>query len=117
MTFQDEYYDDELNEFVEEYRGAMICLADTELAFISVEVIGPYEIKNQKAECKRMEHLDAFMPAETRNRLTGAFETYTGHKPDVVSGFWTVSATSSYYVNLHTTWSLEKQDSTVDEDC
>ncbi|KAF9083090.1 hypothetical protein BGX29_003395, partial [Mortierella sp. GBA35] len=89
MTFQHERYDDELKEFGNEYHGAMICLADTELIPTSVEVIGPYEIENHQAECKRMKHLDAFMPADTRDRLVSAFETYTGRKPDVVPGFWT----------------------------
>ncbi|KAG0310263.1 hypothetical protein BG000_007126, partial [Podila horticola] len=112
-----EHYDDEIEDFHDEYHGAMICLEDTELLPTLVEVIGPYEIENHQAECKRMRHLDAFMPADTRDRLVSAFETYTGRKPDVVPGFWTVSATSKYLLDLHTTWSLGPQESIVGEDC
>ncbi|KAF9308973.1 hypothetical protein BG003_010363 [Podila horticola] len=96
MTVLHEHYDDEIEEFHDEYHGAMICLADTEPLPTSVVVIGPYNIENEKAECKRMRHLDTFMPADTRDRLVSAFETYTGRKPDVVPGFWTLSATSKY---------------------
>ncbi|KAF9382749.1 hypothetical protein CPB97_006978 [Podila verticillata] len=88
MTVLHEHYDDELEDFHDEYHGAMICLADTELLPTSVEVIGPYEIENHQAECKRMKHLDALMPADTSDRLVSAFEMYTGCKPDVVPGFW-----------------------------
>ncbi|KAF9544504.1 hypothetical protein EC957_011900 [Mortierella hygrophila] len=88
MTFMHEHYDDELEEHHNEYHGAMICLAGTELLLSSVEVIGPYNIEEHKASCKRMKHLDAFMPAGTRERLVNAFEKYTGRKPDVVPGFW-----------------------------
>ncbi|KAF8927395.1 hypothetical protein BGZ47_002165 [Haplosporangium gracile] len=114
MTVQVEHYDDETKDYGSEYHGALICLADTELAPTSIVVIGPYEIMHHQAECKRMKHLEAFMPAETRDRLASAFETYTGRKPDVVSGFWTVSASSSYSVDLWTTWSLEELDRIVD---
>ncbi|KAG0348535.1 hypothetical protein BG005_011485 [Podila minutissima] len=117
MTVLHERYDDELKGFRDEYHSAMICLADTELLPTSVEVIGPYGIKNHQAECKRMEHLDAFMPADTRDRLVSAFETYTGHKPDVVPGFWTLSASSKYLLDLHTTWSLGAQESIVGRHC
>lgn len=117
MTVLHEHYDDNLDDFCDEYHGALICLADTELLPISVEVIGPYEIENHEAGCKRMKHLDAFMPAATRERLASAFETYTGRKPDVMPGFWTVSATSEHLVELHTTWSLGAQDTIVGEDC
>ncbi|KAG0008791.1 hypothetical protein BGZ82_004424 [Podila clonocystis] len=115
MTIMHEHYDDE--KFVDEYHGAMICLADTELLPTSVEVIGPYEIINHEVECKRMNHLDAFMPADTRDRLVSAYEEYTGRKPDDVPGFWTVCATSEYFVELHVTWSLGAQDSIVGGDC
>ncbi|KAF9142380.1 hypothetical protein BG015_000944 [Linnemannia schmuckeri] len=117
MTVQHECYNDELEEFSNEYHGAMICLEDTELFRTSIEVIGPYEIRDHQAECKRMEHLDAFMPADTRDRLANAFEAYTGRKPEVVPGFWTLSATEWYFVDLHTTWSLEAQDSIVGKNC
>ncbi|KAF9324230.1 hypothetical protein BG006_000737 [Podila minutissima] len=106
MTVLHERYDDELKDFRDECHGAMICLADTELLLTSVKVIGSYGIKNHQAECKRMEHLYAFMTVDTRDRLVSAFETYTGHKPDVVPRFWTVSASSKYLLELHTTWSL-----------
>ncbi|KAF9367832.1 hypothetical protein CPB97_005274 [Podila verticillata] len=117
MTVLHEHYDDELENLHDEYHGAMICLADTELLPTLVKIIGPYEIMDHKAEYKRMKHLDAFMPADTSDRLVSAFEMYTGCKPDVVPGFWTVSATSDYLVDLHTTWSLGAQDSIVDGDC
>ncbi|KAG9064493.1 hypothetical protein KI688_003683 [Linnemannia hyalina] len=98
------------------YHGAMICLAETELHPTSVEVIGPYGIEEHKASCKRMKHLDAFMPADTKDRLASAFETYTGRKPDAVPGFWVVCATFEYLVELCTVWSLGTYDSIVDGD-
>lgn len=102
----------------DEYHGAMICLADTELhSRVCIEVIGPYEIRFDQVECKRIKHLDAFMPADTRDRLVRAFETYTGRKPDVVPGFWTVSATCRHHVELHTTWSLGAKDSIIRGAC
>ena len=117
MTFMHEHYDNELKDYHDEYHGAMICLGDTKPLITSAEVLGPYEIKNHQASCKRMKHLDAFMPADTRDRLISAFETYTGRKPDVVPGFWTVGATSEYMWDLHTTWSLGPQESIVDGYC
>lgn len=117
MTVLHEHYDDKLDDFRDEYHGAMICLADTKLRPSSVEVIGPYEITEHQADCKRMKHLDAFMPADTRDKLVNAFETYTGRRPDVVPGFWTVSATSSHRVELHRTWSLMAQKRIAGEDC
>ncbi|KAF9283286.1 hypothetical protein BGZ88_010556 [Linnemannia elongata] len=118
MTVGHEHYNKKLDKFGYEYHGAMICLADTEWVATSAEVIGPYYIEYHQAECKRMEHLDAFMPADTKDRLVKAFETYTGRMPDVVPGFWTVSASSYHFVELHTTWSLEAEDSIVDgDDC
>ncbi|KAG0273439.1 hypothetical protein BGZ95_010747 [Linnemannia exigua] len=117
MTVQHEHYHDKFDEFCDEYHGAMICLADTELLPTLVEVLGPYEITDHQAECKRMKHLDAFMPKDTRDRLVGAFKTYTGRKPDAVPGFWTVSATSKYLVQLHATWTLGTQGSIAEKDC
>ncbi|KAG9064486.1 hypothetical protein KI688_003676 [Linnemannia hyalina] len=96
MTFMHEHYDNKLKEDYNEYHGAIICLADTELLFSSVYVIGPYEIPLYQASCKRMKHLDALMPAGIRESLVSAFEKYTGRKPDVVPGFWTIGATSEY---------------------
>ncbi|KAF9990026.1 hypothetical protein BGZ75_004014 [Mortierella antarctica] len=112
MTSMHEHYDENL-DLSYEYHGALICLEDTELTFTSLEVIGPYEITETPSECKRMKHLDALMPADTREKLTGAFEKYTGHKPDVVPGFWTVSAVSKWSVQLHTTWCLGDKGSIV----
>ncbi|KAF9537760.1 hypothetical protein EC957_007691 [Mortierella hygrophila] len=94
MTFMHEHYDKKLDEDYNEYHGALICLADTELLFSSLYVLGPYEIPEYQASCKRMKHLDAFMPAGTKDRLVSAFETYTGRKSNVVPGFWVVGATS-----------------------
>ncbi|KAG0085134.1 hypothetical protein BGZ93_004214 [Podila epicladia] len=117
MTLQHEGYDGELENFRDEYHGAMICLADTKLLPTLVEVIGPYGIENHQAECKRMEHLHAFMSADTRDRLVSAFKMYTGCKPDVVPGFWTVSATSKYLVGLYATSSMGAHDSIVGSHC
>ncbi|KAG0248998.1 hypothetical protein BGZ95_007748, partial [Linnemannia exigua] len=64
----------------------MICLANTELHPTQIEVIGPYEIEHHQAEYKRMKHLDAFMPADIKDKLISAFETYTGLKPDDLPG-------------------------------
>ncbi|KAK3846622.1 MAG: hypothetical protein J3R72DRAFT_486437 [Linnemannia gamsii] len=107
------------NKFRNEYYGAMICLADTELCLISTEVLGPYEIPYCEVACKRMKHLDALMPTDTRDRLVSAFETYTGRKADVMPGFWAVSDTSSYCSNLelHSTWSLDTQDRIAGKNC
>lgn len=117
LTVQLELYDNKREDVINECHGAMICLADTELLPISVMAIGPYEIEVYTAVCKRMKHLDAFMPAAIRDSLATAFETYTGCKPDVVPGFWTVSATTDYVMDLHATWSLEAQNSIVGGDC
>ncbi|KAG0096581.1 hypothetical protein BGZ93_004309 [Podila epicladia] len=117
MTVLHEQYDDEDEDFHDEYHGAMICLADTELDPSSVEVIGPYEITSHEAECKRMKHLDAFMPADTKDRLVRAFEMYTGRMPDDVPGFWTVSTSSKHCMEIHTTWSLGAQESIAGRDC
>ncbi|KAG0264102.1 hypothetical protein BGZ95_003654 [Linnemannia exigua] len=118
MTVMHEHYDRGLNCFRDEYHGALICLADTELCFISASVTGPYEIREHQAGCKRMKHLDAFMPAATRDKLISAFEMYTGHKPDVVPGFWTVIDTChSSNLDLYSTWSLGTQDSIAGENC
>ncbi|KAG9064473.1 hypothetical protein KI688_003663 [Linnemannia hyalina] len=117
MTFMHEHYDNKLKEDYNEYHGAIICLADTELLFSSVYVIGPYEIPLYQASCKRMKHLDALMPAGIRESLVSAFEKYTGRKPDVVPGFWTIGATSEYDVQLHMTWSLGTDERIYDGDC
>ncbi|KAG0305751.1 hypothetical protein BGZ97_000988 [Linnemannia gamsii] len=117
MTVQHNYYDEKRQGFGEEYLGAMICLENTELLLTSLEVMGPYEIKIHEAQCKRMKHLDAFMPADARDRLVSAFETYTGRKPHVVPGFWAMSVTCDYFVRLHTTWSLPPLDRIVGEHC
>ncbi|KAG0375464.1 hypothetical protein BGX24_009053 [Mortierella sp. AD032] len=117
MTIMHQHYDIKLQYRRDEYHGAMICLADTGLHPKSVEVIGPYEIERHKVECMRMKHLDAFMPVDAKDKLASAFETYTGRKPDVVPGFWTTCATSTYLMDLHTTWSLGIQDSIVGKDC
>jgi len=102
ITVQHEHYDEELHE----YHGAMICLASTELIPTPVDIIGPYEIVHHQARCWRVGHLDVFMPSDTKDRLVNAFETYTGRKPAVVPGFWSISASSSDLMDLHTTWSL-----------
>ncbi|KAF9539836.1 hypothetical protein EC957_004929 [Mortierella hygrophila] len=117
MTVLHEHYNvnSEL-ENITVYHGAMICLANTELLPTSVEVIGPYNIEKHKASCKRMKYLDTFMPADTKDKLVSAFETYTGRKPDAVPGFWVVCATSEYLVDLYTSWSLGTYDSIVDGD-
>ncbi|KAG0293288.1 hypothetical protein BGZ96_003054 [Linnemannia gamsii] len=117
MTVLHEHYDNELGKHRYEYHGAMICVADTELHPLSVQVIGPYEIENHEARCMRMKHLDALMPADTRDGLLRAFETYTGSKPDVTPGVWAVGATSGYLVKLHTTWSLGAEDIIDDGNC
>ena len=117
MTVHHECYDRELDEWCLEYHGAMICLADTEWIPTSIDVIGPYEITDRRVECKRMKHLDVFMPADTRDRLISAFETYTGRKPDDVPGFWTMSTTNWYLVDLHTTWSLGAGNRIASGDC
>ncbi|CAO3572808.1 unnamed protein product [Mortierella alpina] len=114
MTVMHDHYDEDLEESHQEYHGAMICVADTELYCVSVEAMGPYETTTRLSGCQRMKHLDGFMTAETRERLIGAFETYTGHKPDVKPGFWTLSATAKHHVNLHTTWSLKDKERIVD---
>ncbi|KAF9908684.1 hypothetical protein EC991_009612 [Linnemannia zychae] len=106
MTVHHECFDEELQKHFIEYHDAMICLRDTPMPTPSIEVIGPYEIREHKVVCARMKHLDTFMPADTRDRLINAFEAYTGHKPDVVPGFWTLSSTDSSSVELGTTWSL-----------
>ncbi|KAG0270680.1 hypothetical protein DFQ27_000030 [Actinomortierella ambigua] len=106
MTVRQQSYDRELKVWFNEYHGALICLEDTMLPARWIEVIGPYEITRHQVECRRIRHLDAFMPAETRDRLVNAFETYTGRKPDVVPAFWAVSATRDYLVKLQSTWSL-----------
>ncbi|KAF9575255.1 hypothetical protein EC968_003896 [Mortierella alpina] len=117
MTISHDHYDQDLdvcsNEY-HEYHGAMICLADTQLSHsVELKVIGPYQIEEEPVASKRMKHLDGFMPAYTRESLIGAFERYTGHKPDVVPGFWTVSSACKYAVKLHTTWSLGDDESIV----
>ncbi|GJJ78338.1 hypothetical protein EMPS_10697 [Entomortierella parvispora] len=109
---QDEYRKYEYNE----YHGALICLEETELIVSSVEVIGPYEITSHQVESKRMTHLDAFMPEDVRKRLTSACEAYLGRQPDDVPGFWNVSSTKSYFVELHSTWSLGAMDTVAGED-
>ncbi|KAF9161593.1 hypothetical protein DFQ26_004388 [Actinomortierella ambigua] len=106
MTVLREGYDERLDVCFNEYLGALICLEDTMLPAEWIGVIGPYEITENKVECWRIKHLDAFMPAETRDRLVNAFETYTGRKPDAVPGFWVVSATCRHHVELQSTWSL-----------
>ncbi|KAG0043435.1 hypothetical protein BGZ83_011410 [Gryganskiella cystojenkinii] len=116
MTVQNEHYDDESNTCVNEFYGAMICLADTELVPTSIQVIGPYETTEHKTTCARMKHLDALMPADTRDKLASAFERYTGRELDVVPGFWTVIASSKYGLDLHTTWSLEAEGRIADKD-
>ncbi|KAF9161596.1 hypothetical protein DFQ26_004391 [Actinomortierella ambigua] len=108
MTVRHEREDAKLEMCFNEYHGALICLEDTVMLPTMVYVLGPYEIRENQVVCKRMEHLDAFMPAETRDRLVNAFETYTGRKPDVVPGFWVVSASDDYFVKLQSTWSLGK---------
>ncbi|KAG0373381.1 hypothetical protein BGX24_011767 [Mortierella sp. AD032] len=113
MTVKHWSFDD---KFRNEYYGAMICLADTELCPTSIELIGPYEIVNYQAQCERMRHLDEFIPADTRDKLASAFETYTGHKPDVVPGFWAVIDTCSS-LELHSTWSLDTQDRIAGKNC
>ncbi|KAF9349096.1 hypothetical protein BGX34_002057 [Mortierella sp. NVP85] len=105
ITVQHEHYNEEEDNY-DEYHGAMICLASTELISTPVDVIGPYEIERHGVRCWRVGYLDAFMPADTKDRLVNAFETYTGRKPAVVPGFWTISSSSSYLMGLHTTWSL-----------
>jgi len=99
-------YDEKSEDENPEYHGALICLPNTQPFLTSVDVIGPYEITNHKAECRRVVHLDTFMPADARGRLMSAFETYTGRKSEDVPGFWTVCASGSVFVQLHTTWSL-----------
>ncbi|KAF9349093.1 hypothetical protein BGX34_002054 [Mortierella sp. NVP85] len=107
ITVQHEHYDKEEDEYHDNYHGAMICLASTELIHTPVEVIGGiYEIQHHQVICWRVGYLDVFMPADTKDSLVNAFETYTGRKPAVVPGFWTISASSSYFMDLHTTWSL-----------
>ncbi|KAG9064479.1 hypothetical protein KI688_003669 [Linnemannia hyalina] len=118
MTFMHEHYEREPEEeLYNEYHGAIICLADTELLFSTVYAIGPYTIPRYQASCKSMKHLDAFMPAGTREILVSAFEKYTGRKPDVVPGFWAIGSTSQYRVQLHTTWSLGTDERIDDGDC
>lgn len=112
MTVGHEHYDEDLEDIRAEYHGALICVAETELHSISLEALGPYEIEEKVSGCKRMRHLDGFMPADTREKLRDAFETYTGHKPDVAPGFWIVSSVCDDF-ELHTTWSLPDDASIV----
>ncbi|KAF9947107.1 hypothetical protein BGZ72_010856 [Mortierella alpina] len=117
MTVHHEHYDKKRG-LSYEYHGAMICLAETELCFVSFEVIGPYEIPKYESRCKRMKHLDAFMPADTREQLVGAFKKYTGREPEFEPGFWTMTCVAGeYYVGLHTTWSLGENDTIHDGSC
>ncbi|KAG0253418.1 hypothetical protein DFQ27_007419 [Actinomortierella ambigua] len=113
MTVRHDEYDERLEVCFNEYYGALICLENTTLPPGSMDVIGPYQITRHKAQCTRVKHLDEFMPAETRDRLVNAFETYTGRKPDVVPGFWVVSASSDYSVGLKLTWSLGENERIV----
>ncbi|KAF9908686.1 hypothetical protein EC991_009614 [Linnemannia zychae] len=107
MTVHHECYDEELEDYFIEYHGAMICLGDTDMPTPSIEATGPYEITDHEVVCTRMKHLDRLMSADIRDGLISAFETYTGDKPDVVPGFWTLSSTKPRFVELYTTWSLE----------
>ncbi|KAF9968339.1 hypothetical protein BGZ73_000142 [Actinomortierella ambigua] len=110
------FIDDKVKTLYDVCSGAMICLAETELDLRVIEVMGPYNIENHKGQCKRMKHLDSFLPADTGARLIQAYETYTGRKPDVEPGFWTVSATTSSALELLATWSPENRDVIADED-
>src|SRR5690242_16733688 len=67
MTVMHETYDIMLDEDRDEYHGAMICLADTELLPLSIRVSSSSEIRDHEARCMRMKNLDAFMPADTRD--------------------------------------------------
>ncbi|KAG0253419.1 hypothetical protein DFQ27_007420 [Actinomortierella ambigua] len=118
MTVRHEREDVKLEMCFNEYLGAFICVEDTVMLRTMANVIGPYEIEEHKVVCRKMKHLDAFMPAETRDRLASAFETYTGRKPDVEPGFWVVSASDGYFVKLQSTWSLGEDERIVDtEEC
>ncbi|KAK3821133.1 MAG: hypothetical protein J3Q66DRAFT_332687 [Benniella sp.] len=116
ITVHHEHDDEEQDECRDEYHGAMICLASTELIPSPIEAIGSYEIERYEVRCWRVRHLDVFMPADTKESLVKAFETYTGRKPAVVPGFWSLSASSEYFIKIHTTWSLG-EGSILGKDC
>ncbi|KAF9908687.1 hypothetical protein EC991_009615 [Linnemannia zychae] len=117
ITIHHEHEDYKLRKSYNEYHGAMICLEDTDMCTSSIEVIGPNEIRRHRAVCTRMKHLDTLMSADIRDSLISAFEAYTGDKPDVVPGLWTLNSTNPTFVELHKTWTLKAQEKIASGDC
>ncbi|KAF9920709.1 hypothetical protein FBU30_009368 [Linnemannia zychae] len=110
------HYNKERNLEYLEYHGAIICLEDTQLHYSSIDIVNAYDLTENYVNCKRMEHLDTYMPSNIRGILISAFESYTGHKPKVMPGFWSILA-SGDYVELHTTWSLGADEVISDGSC
>ncbi|KAK3834475.1 MAG: hypothetical protein J3R72DRAFT_494543 [Linnemannia gamsii] len=95
LTDLRELYDDKLDEFRDEYHGAMICLADTRLLPTGH---WPYEIKFEQTECKRMKHRMRLCQRGVGQRVR---DKYGGRKQDLVPGLWAVKSHPSTLWNYH----------------
>ncbi|KAG0003450.1 hypothetical protein BGZ80_006088 [Entomortierella chlamydospora] len=90
-----------------EYHGAFLCPEDTTIENeTSLEVIGPYIIEYAVAQSKKLDHLDKYLPNDLRDALIKEYESFVGKKPKFDPGFWVVSSTSSYNLDLHSEWAM-----------
>ncbi|KAF9409675.1 hypothetical protein BGZ76_005634 [Entomortierella beljakovae] len=99
----------------EEFYGAFICLENSVTTGTSLEVIGPYEIRERLATSKRMNHLDGYLPNKDKAALIKAYTSFVGEKPDSTPGFWMVSSTSSC-LSLHSEWVMGSEGRLASED-
>ncbi|KAF8924664.1 hypothetical protein BGZ58_001577, partial [Dissophora ornata] len=109
MTIKSEAFDEYDSEFTE-YHGAFLCLEDTVKIRTSLEVIGPYEIEGHVAQSKRIERFDKYLPDDVKDTLIKEYESFVGEKPEFAPGFWMVSCTSGYHIDLHSKWAMGSED-------
>ncbi|KAF8926491.1 hypothetical protein BGZ58_011131 [Dissophora ornata] len=106
--------DDYDSEFTE-YHGAFLCLEDTIEIETSLEAIGPCEIKRYAAESKRIDNMDKYLPDDVKDTLIKEYESFVGEKPEFTPGFWMVSCTSDYHIDLHSKWVMGAEDKLASE--